>query len=305
MPLIIPYSFGTAGLNTPTTQLDGNNTAIANWINARTPTSGNFAARPAAGNVGAMYSAVDQNNQLYLDTGTAWVAVSAIQAPSPYATLAGQATPPPTPVSPNLIVYVGTAPGADLTILDEQGVSRTIDSTLFRAVAPGTSLSTISNTTAATSIFPTKPVIKAHTLTPNRALRVIWWHTIYNMSGANHNYEAQCWLGGTRLATIDLNQAGVTWPSTTNFQAVHTDFLLSSYGSGSAGLLECFTRMWYSTALLGVLGPQAAVAQVIVQESGQIAFNPEIDNTLDIQVLFDVASTSLIDTTQMVLGELL
>jgi hypothetical protein len=301
MPLIIPYSFGTAGLNTPTTQLDDNNTAISNWINARTPASGNFAARPAAGNVGAMYSAVDQNNQLYLDTGTAWVAVSAVSTPSPYATLAGQATVPPTPVSPNLVVYVPTGAGADLTILDEQGVSRTLESILFRL--SGNPYSVIQNTTALVSIFPVKPVIKAHTLTPQRVLRVSRWHAIYNATGANHDYVTYLTLGGTQLAAISLSQIGVTWASTTNFQAVHAEFLLATLVGGSAGALMCFTRFDYSPYLEG--GGFAKTGQVAMMQPAPITLNTDVDQTLDITVGYDVASNNLQDFTYMVLGELL
>jgi hypothetical protein len=302
MPLTIPFSFGSAGLNTPTTQLDSNYSAIANWINPRNPASGNLSARPAAGNAGALFIAVDQNNQLYLDSGTAWLAVSAIQAPSPYATLAGQATPPATPVSPNLIVYVGTQAGADLTILDEQGVSRTIESVLFRAVNPGGALSTVSNITTAISIFPTKPVIKAHTLTPNRALRIHRWHYIWNNSGVAHVWQCLLQLGGVTFSWINTFQVGINWASTAAQQAVHTEYLLTNFGSGSGGQVQCFTRFDYSTGL--ITGTYAAIGQVLMQLV-QNAINPEIDNTLDIQVGYDVALTTLQDTTVMVLGELL
>jgi hypothetical protein len=300
MPLTIPFSFGSAGLNTPTTQLDSNYSAIANWINPRNPASGNLSARPAAGNAGALFIAVDQNNQLYLDSGTAWLAVSAIQAPSPYATLAGQATPPATPVSPNLIVYVGTAPGADLTILDEQGVSRTIASALFRQV--GNPLSTLVNSAAGTSVFPTPPTIKAHTLTPNRALRISRWHQLYNATGANQNMATRLMLGGTSVSYVELTTAGITWASQVGWSTVHTEYLLMNVGSGSAGQLMVFTRFEYTTQLES--GANGLVAQVVNYQPVATAFNPELDNVLDITVLLFVASTALGARTYAVVGEL-
>jgi hypothetical protein len=301
MPLTIPFSFGSAGLNTPTTQLDSNYSAIANWINPRNPASGNLSARPAAGNAGALFIAVDQNNQLYLDSGTAWLAVSAIQAPSPYATLAGQATPPATPVSPNLIVYVGTAAGADLTILDEQGVSRTIQSTLFRVV--GNPLSSIQNVTSGVSIFPAKPIIKANTLTPNRALRVSRWHYLNNSSGASHNWAAQLLLGGTQLSLVNLSTAGITWTAQATWQGVHSEYLIATVVGGASGILLVFTRFDYSTMLVN--GTDARTGQVVMMQSNLITMNTAIDQTLDITAGFDVALTTLQDITYGVLGELI
>jgi hypothetical protein len=302
MPLIIPYSFGTAGLNTPTTQLDGNNTAIANWVNARTPASGNLAARPAAGNVGAMYSAVDQNNQLYLDTGTAWVAVSAVSAPSPYATLAGQATVPPTPVSPNLIVYVPTGPGADLTILDEQGVSRVISSVLFRP--SGNPLSNVTNTTAWVSIFPAKPVIKANTLIAGRVLRVLWFHFLFNNSGANRGVQMLGTVGGQNISNV--NTALITglspWASTGQSVAVHMEYLLTNIGVGT-NQLWCWAKYWYSSN--AVASQPSTSSPAVVSEYSNITFNPAIDNIFDIQVAFDVASPNAALYTLQVLAELL
>jgi hypothetical protein len=297
MPLTIPFSFGSAGLNTPTTQLDSNYAAIANWINPRNPASGNLSARPAAGNAGALFIAVDQNNQLYLDSGTAWLAVSAIQAPSPYATLAGQATPPATPVSPNLIVYVGTGPGADLTILDEQGVSRTIQSALFRVF--GSPLSTVTNTTVGVSIFPVKPVIKAHTLTPNRALRISWWHSVLNNTGATRTYYNAATLGGQPIGSFNTTGAGITWGSVAAQTLVHTEYLVQLYAPGA---LQYFMKQYWAI----IANQQSAtVGQTAMAWGTGVAVNDAIDNTLDITVAYDAANVNATDTTTMVLGELL
>jgi hypothetical protein len=87
MPLTVPNAFAAASGNVPASQLDGNNAAITNWINARNPTSGLLAARPAFGNAGALYFATDvAGGTIYLDTGTAW---TALQAPGAIALTPG------------------------------------------------------------------------------------------------------------------------------------------------------------------------------------------------------------------------
>jgi hypothetical protein len=75
MPLLIPYTFRTAGKGTPLNRLDGNFTAIATYINVRTATVGPRASRPAAGHAGALYIASDQHFAWYLDDGATWHAV--------------------------------------------------------------------------------------------------------------------------------------------------------------------------------------------------------------------------------------
>ena len=75
MPLLIPYTFRTAGKGTPLNRLDGNFAAIASYINVRTATVGPRASRPAAGHAGALYIASDQHFAWYLDDGATWHAV--------------------------------------------------------------------------------------------------------------------------------------------------------------------------------------------------------------------------------------
>ena len=76
MPLSVPFSFGTAGPNTPASRLDADYSAITDWINLRNPTIGVIAARPNAGNAGALYIASDQNNRIYIDDGAIWQTVT-------------------------------------------------------------------------------------------------------------------------------------------------------------------------------------------------------------------------------------
>jgi len=75
MPLIVPYTFRTAGKGTPLTRLDENFAAIASYINVRTAIVGPLASRPAAGHAGALYIASDQHFAWYLDDGATWHAV--------------------------------------------------------------------------------------------------------------------------------------------------------------------------------------------------------------------------------------
>lgn len=75
MALSVPWFFGAAGANTPTTQLDQDFAAVADYINARNPTIGPLTSRPGPGNAGAIWIASDESNQVYVDDGIAWVPV--------------------------------------------------------------------------------------------------------------------------------------------------------------------------------------------------------------------------------------
>jgi hypothetical protein len=72
MPLIIPYTFRTAGKNTPLSRLDVNFAAIAAHINTRVAAIGPLVSRPAAGHAGALYIASDQHFAWYIDDGAVW-----------------------------------------------------------------------------------------------------------------------------------------------------------------------------------------------------------------------------------------
>jgi hypothetical protein len=78
MPLLIPYTFRTAGKGTPLNRLDANFATIASYINVRTATVGPRASRPAAGHAGALYIAADEHFAWYLDDGATWHAVGGI-----------------------------------------------------------------------------------------------------------------------------------------------------------------------------------------------------------------------------------
>jgi len=75
MPLVLPYTFRTAGKGTPLNRLDADFAAIATYINVRTATVGPVASRPLAGHAGALYIASDQHFAWYLDDGATWHAV--------------------------------------------------------------------------------------------------------------------------------------------------------------------------------------------------------------------------------------
>ena len=72
MPLVLPYTFRTAGKRTPLSRLDQNFTAIATWINTRVAAVGPLASRPPAGHAGALYVAADQAYAWFLDDGATW-----------------------------------------------------------------------------------------------------------------------------------------------------------------------------------------------------------------------------------------
>ena len=74
MPLAVPNNFG--GVTSGTTQqLDDDFTAVEIYVNARNPTVGLLAGRPAAGNAGALYIASDQGNTVYVDNGSTWLTI--------------------------------------------------------------------------------------------------------------------------------------------------------------------------------------------------------------------------------------
>lgn len=72
--LTVPNPFANASGNVPAIQLDQNNDAIRNYINAREITLGTFGSRPAPSVTGRFYFATD-TAQLFVDTGTTWQAI--------------------------------------------------------------------------------------------------------------------------------------------------------------------------------------------------------------------------------------
>ena len=103
MPLILPYTFRTAGKGTPLNRLDANFTAIASYINVRTATVGPVASRPLAGHAGALYIASDQHFAWYLDDGATWHAVGGMG-------MAGAITVNPTTLN---VRFFGADAGTD------------------------------------------------------------------------------------------------------------------------------------------------------------------------------------------------
>jgi hypothetical protein len=89
MPVSLPHTFATAGLNTPTTQLDANYAALRDGHNAlettvtnnhtyvtnRQTNYGLLSARPAAGQAGRVFYVTDHGWAPYLDTGSTWIQV--------------------------------------------------------------------------------------------------------------------------------------------------------------------------------------------------------------------------------------
>src|SRR5437867_272438 len=169
MALSVPFAFAMAGLNTPTTELDANNQAILDWINARNPTAGTIGARPAAGNAGALYSATDQNNQLYLDTGTIWLALSAISAGS--LVIPGTATPT-TPAAGSGTLYspLGNPPLQRLGWIDSAAQLWEYAATMRALRLVGIPAKTVQATMTETSVYAAAPTIKGGTLGTTRRL---------------------------------------------------------------------------------------------------------------------------------------
>src|SRR5215831_3860875 len=61
--------------------LDTNFNQFATWVNARNPTVGPIASRPAAGNAGAIWVASDQSNLTYVDDGATWQLIVDVTVP--------------------------------------------------------------------------------------------------------------------------------------------------------------------------------------------------------------------------------
>src|SRR6266403_3046314 len=75
--LAVPNVFNPTVGDQPFANLDANFTAVQNYVNLRTPSTGLIANRPLAGNAGAVYLATDvAGGTLYVDTGAAWLAVA-------------------------------------------------------------------------------------------------------------------------------------------------------------------------------------------------------------------------------------
>ena len=81
MTLTIPNTLAALTGAQPLSKVDANFTAISTYVNNRNPTSGLLAARPAAGNAGAIYYATD-NGTIYLDNGASWVVIGGIAVPA-------------------------------------------------------------------------------------------------------------------------------------------------------------------------------------------------------------------------------
>src|SRR5580765_8440131 len=85
--LAIPNAFAAVVGNQPGANLDANFTTVRDYVNLRTPSAGLLAARPAAGNAGAVYLATDvAGGTLYVDNGAAWVAVAIAPSSDPTVT---------------------------------------------------------------------------------------------------------------------------------------------------------------------------------------------------------------------------
>jgi len=167
--LVIPFTFATAGLNTPTPNLDSDFSAIAAYINARNPTVGAIGSRPAAGNAGAIYVASDQNYLAYVDDGSAWQPFGIVAASYPGASFwdFAQISTPATPASTHERLYAAVSGGITaLNQLLSTGQASAIPGVLFRLATT----QTVINTTTETTLFSL--TIKANTLGTGRLLRV-------------------------------------------------------------------------------------------------------------------------------------
>src|SRR5882724_5723706 len=239
-----------AGLNTPTTQLDADYQAITDWINARNPTSGTIGSRPAAGNAGALYVATDQNNQVYLDTGTVWLALSAIPGTL---VIPGTATPT-TPAAGSGTLYspLGNPPLQRLGWIDSAAQLWEYAATMRALRLVGNPAKDIHTTVAETSIYSVAPTVKGNTLGTTRILRLMIMGDVLNNTGGPEGFTLKVKFGGTTFgtfvnATIASSAVRYGWALTwwlsalgaTNAQASWGHFVVAST-TGVGGTSEGF-----------------------------------------------------------------
>jgi hypothetical protein len=268
MPLIIPYSFGTAGLNTPTTQLDGDFSAISNWINARNPASGNLAARPAAGNAGALYIATDQQNQLFMDSGTAWLTIGV-----PYATLVGQ-SPPAAPATGSGIFFTQLGTGLQApTWIDDAGQVREISSRLFSQSGPALTGA------AETSCFTTAPVVRGSSLVSPRVIALLLSGDIASPAALTLTFRLK--FGG-----FTINSASQTFSASSNSSIrIAIEIINISTGQVVAEIMDIASANVTATTYSGV---------------SSYSVNVNVDQTLDWTAQWSAAGNTF--TTRNIQG---
>ena len=286
MSLSVPFTFAMAGLNTPTTQLDADYQAITDWINARNPTSGTIGSRPAAGNAGALYVATDQNNQVYLDTGTVWLALSAIPGTL---VIPGTATPT-TPAAGSGTLYspLGNPPLQRLGWIDSAAQLWEYAATMRALRLVGNPAKTVVSTMTETSVYSAAPTIKGGTLGTTRRLVIRVIGDILNNTVAPHGFTLKVKYGGATIGTytnpgvtVDATRYGwslETWMTalgTTGDQAAWGRLFVAG-SPGVSGTSETFT------------GGQNAL-------SSYTSFSQDstLDQTFDITVTLPVAQAAL------------
>jgi hypothetical protein len=241
MPLTIPRTFATAGAGTPGLWLDDDYNAILAWINARNPTVGPIASRPAAGNVGALYVASDQNNAVYVDDGVAWQLTGVLVGTLPGAagfTFAEIATPTTPAANKGVLYLLTTAASERLTWLDATGTVATVPGLLLRG---GNTL--VVNTAVETTLF--SQTIKAGLLNETGRTLVLAGNGAYlNNSGAGQAVTFRVKFAGLTVLTLSTG-------SVTSGAVQRGVDLGARFGTAAGGA----TASWAATGRLVLGGP--------------------------------------------------
>jgi hypothetical protein len=186
MPLTLPYEFAGVGLKTPTSRLDADFAAVADWLNTHGAVTGLIGDRPAPTSVGAIYVASDQHDLWYMADGTAWHPVgraadsvldvdpvtgtvrawgAAVGAGAQSVLAMPLASGPVPPVAGAASLWVGDTQGmagrAAWRQTTEDGWSQPLDKCLHRAA--GAPLVTITNSAVETLCW--SQLLAANTLT--------------------------------------------------------------------------------------------------------------------------------------------
>jgi len=173
MALTLPYEFAGVGLKTPTSRLDANFQAVADYLNTHGAVTGLIGNRPAPTSVGAIYVATDQQDLWWMADGTAWHPVgraadgtldvdpvtgtvrawgAAVGATAQSVLAMPLATGTVTPVAGCASLWVGDTQGVDGRAAwrqtTEDGWSGPLDKCLYRAT--GYPLVTVTNSAVET-----------------------------------------------------------------------------------------------------------------------------------------------------------
>ena len=232
MPLVLPYEFAGVGLKTPTSRLDANFQAIADWLNTHGAVVGLISARPAPTSVGAIYVATDQQDLWWMADGTTWHPVgraadgtldvdpvtgtvrawgAAVGATAQSVLACPIATGTVTPVAGCASLWVGDTQGlpgrAAWRQTTEDGWSQPLDKCLHRVT--GYPVITVTNSAVETSCWT--QVLAARTLTGGgvgggqpRGIEVAFALDVTNTAATARTLTLRVKLGGQTGYTATL-----------------------------------------------------------------------------------------------------